>query len=72
MGNRAWVLDLDWKFKDEFNAQEEKEWEGHGLIRSYDMFTFMQVYDAGHMVPHDQPEVALDIIRGFVSRVVDA
>jgi cathepsin A (carboxypeptidase C) len=32
------------------------------------LFTFLQVYDAGHMVPSDQPQVALEMIRNFVTR----
>jgi len=75
LGNRAWTLNLDWKHKDEFNAAEDHEWgsgentEGSaaGLARTSNGFTFFQVYDAGHMVPNDQPKVALDMIHNFVA-----
>ena len=51
MGNRAWTLKLDWKHKDEFNAAEEHDWnDGAGLARTAGGLTFLQVYDAGHMV----------------------
>jgi len=76
LGNRAWTLNLDWKHKEEFNTVEDHEWgEGEngvgsgtaGLVRTSNGFTFMQVYDAGHMVPTDQPKVALDMISNFIS-----
>lgn len=74
LGNRAWTLELDWKFKPEFNAAKEHEWgtseEGDGgaagLVRSSNGFTFMQVYDAGHMVPADRPAVSVSIINHFL------
>ena len=50
LGNKAWTLKLDWKGKDEFNAAEEHEWQGAGLARTAEGLTFLQVYDAGHMV----------------------
>jgi len=63
MGNRAWTLKLDWKHKDEFNAAEEHDWnDGAGLARTAGGLTFLQVYDAGHMVPTDQPAHALTMI----------
>lgn len=79
LGNRAWTLGLDWKGKDGFNAAEDHEWgtageEGGnykgnaaGLAKTSGGFTFMQVYDAGHMVPTDQPKVALEMITNFIS-----
>ena len=65
--DKAWTLGLEWSHKAEFNAADEHEWgEGAGLARTASGFTFMQVYDAGHMVPSDQPQVALDMIQNFV------
>jgi len=68
LGNRAWTLELEWQHRPGFRRAEEHDWmEGKGLARSYNGFTFLQVYDAGHMVPADQPEVALEMIRAFVA-----
>jgi cathepsin A (carboxypeptidase C) len=50
MGNRAWSLGLEWDGKEAFNAAEEHEWQGSGLARTSSGLTFLQVYDAGHMV----------------------
>ena len=73
MGNKAWTLGLDWKGSEAFIAANEHEWrskEGEetvaGLARTAGGLTFLQVYEAGHMVPSDKPEIALDMIRNFV------
>lgn len=68
LGNRAWTLKLDWDHKPDFNAAQEKDWNGGGgLARSSNGLTFLQVYDAGHMVPTDQPEQALHMITQFLN-----
>jgi cathepsin A (carboxypeptidase C) len=68
LGNRAWTLNLDWKHKGEFQAAEEKDWNnGGGLARTSNGLTFLQVFDAGHMVPSDQPEHALQMITQFLN-----
>ncbi|KAB5580578.1 Alpha/Beta hydrolase protein [Coniochaeta sp. 2T2.1] len=35
----------------------------HGIVREYGNFSFALVYDAGHMVPIDKPDVALEVFR---------
>lgn len=68
MGNRAWTLGLDWSHKAEFNAAEEHDWNnGAGKARTANGLTFLQVKDAGHMVPSDQPEHALSMITQFLN-----
>lgn len=39
----------------------------HGIVREYGNFSFAVVYDAGHMVPTDKPDVALEIFRRSIS-----
>lgn len=67
LGNQAWTLGLDWSHKDDFNGAEVHDWKGAGLARTSNGLTFLQVYDAGHMVPSDQPEISLDMLKNFVS-----
>lgn len=79
MGNKAWTLDLPWSGKEAFNAEEDKPWmyekdgaavEG-GKARTAlasaggGSLTFLQVYEAGHMVPMDQPQAALSMVNTF-------
>jgi cathepsin A (carboxypeptidase C) len=63
----AWTYDLEWSGKAAFQAAGEKEYKSTGLSRTANGFTFLQVYDAGHMVPSDQPENALEMITNFVN-----
>jgi carboxypeptidase C (cathepsin A) len=71
-GNKAWTLALDWKHKLSFNTASETAYitdEGvnAGVARTVDnQFTFLRVFNSGHMVPQDQPAVALDMITKFL------
>lgn len=71
MGNQAWTLALEWSGKDAFNAAPVSPWSVDGveagLVRSADGFTFLRVYNAGHMVPMDQPSAALALLNTFTS-----
>ena len=68
MGNKAWTLALEWKYQTEFQYAKDMEWGNEsGLVRSSHGLTFLQVYNAGHMVPTDQPVVALKMITQFMS-----
>ncbi|KAJ9473663.1 hypothetical protein DIPPA_70071 [Diplonema papillatum] len=70
LGNRAWTLALNWPHKAAFNAAPEKPWavdgKTAGVARTANGLTFLQVHNAGHMVPHDQPAVALEMVDSFL------
>ena len=71
IGNKEWVLNLDWEGKEKFNQQPDEIYktdkgEEIGLIRSYNGLSFLQVYNAGHMVPMDQPENSLFMFNDFI------
>lgn len=65
VGGHMWVNALDWEHKETFNGQE---WEdlGYAASQKYGNFEFLRVYDAGHMVPMDQPEAALKMLNRFI------
>lgn len=80
-GARAWTTQLEWKHRAEFSAAEERPFlvsvaggkneqptiETAGSLRSFDdRFTFLRVFDSGHMVPMDQPLVALEMLNRFI------
>jgi len=71
LGNKAWTQTLEWDHKDDFVAAADKEWflEGKTVARhrNANHFHFIQVYEAGHMVPMDQPAVSLEMVNWFVS-----
>jgi len=76
LGNKAWAKKLEWEKKDDFNAAEDKEWQVDGKtaarLRSADNFHFMQVYEAGHMVPMDKPKEALEMVNAFMGKSLSA
>ncbi|CAH0516421.1 unnamed protein product [Peronospora belbahrii] len=71
-GNHAWTQALQWKGRDGFNAAPETPFimadgMNAGMVRSFNnQLTFLRVFNSGHMVPHDQPAVALDMLSKFV------
>merc|ERR1712048_1508815 len=67
---KAWTKVLDWDGKDEFNKASDNDWQLDGKtvarLRKARSFHFMQVFDAGHMVPMDQPAVSLAMVNAFI------
>ncbi|PVU98688.1 hypothetical protein BB559_001379 [Furculomyces boomerangus] len=76
-GNKAWVLNLPWSGKDKINNTPDLTWESYnaassksvssGEHRTFGPFTFLRVFEAGHMVPYDQPEASLDMINRWLN-----
>merc|ERR1711915_32400 len=73
LGNKKWALALDWDHKADFNSAEDKAYmlaDGKtqlGRVRQVAGFNFVQVYQAGHMVPMDQPEASLLVLNDFLA-----
>ncbi|KAH7882369.1 Alpha/Beta hydrolase protein [Phlebopus sp. FC_14] len=79
IGNERWLEVLDTKFLDEFTSAPTEQWvtmqsgKVAGTVRSAGgggsgagNVTFVAVYEAGHMVPYDQPEAALDMFTRWL------
>ncbi|CAG8441307.1 5249_t:CDS:2 [Dentiscutata heterogama] len=72
-GNDAWVKELEWSGKKDFNDAKVTSWktsdgEQAGEVRTFGKFTFLRVYEAGHMVPYDQPRASLDFFNRWLSK----
>jgi len=73
LGNQAWTEALEWPGKKAFNDASIKDLKlsdadkEYGKVKAAGNFTFMQVYQAGHMVPMDQPENSLDFLNRWLS-----
>lgn len=71
LGNQAWADRLPWSGHSKFEKQPIREWtvgkHAAGEVKNYKNFTFLRVYGAGHMVPYDQPENALDMVNRWIS-----
>lgn len=82
MGNKAWTMAIAWSGHQEFTATGDHAWyydteqsKLGGYARSArsakpqgGSLTFLQVLEAGHMVPMDQPEAALSMLNAFTSK----
>jgi cathepsin A (carboxypeptidase C) len=76
LGNKHWTLKLDWPHSAEFNAAADEPFNVNGKeagrLRTANGFSFLQVYQAGHMVPMDQPELAVQMLNQFITDKLDA
>lgn len=75
LGNKAWSDKLEWKGAKEYSEAPIKRWHANvdgkdiaaGEVKQSGELTFLRVFDAGHMVPHDQPETSLDMLNRWIS-----
>ncbi|KZS93183.1 peptidase S10, serine carboxypeptidase [Sistotremastrum niveocremeum HHB9708] len=80
IGNEAWMEALDSPLQREFLETKSANWVTSkygklaGKVRSAGgdgftagNYTFVEVFEAGHMVPYDQPEAALDLIEHWIA-----
>jgi len=57
---------LKWKGQGNFAKAPYTKYENYGEFRQYQNFIFYRVFEAGHMVPMDQPESALKMLNKFI------
>jgi len=66
MGNNAWTQALDWSGAEQFQQAQNMTWyvdgTAAGSYKSAEGLTFLKVFNAGHMVPMNQPMNSLDMI----------
>lgn len=71
VGNIAWMELMEWPKQKTWQSTPLDEWyvggAAAGEIKTVENLTYLSVYQAGHMVPMDQPENALHMITTIVS-----
>ncbi|SCV00621.1 LAME_0G10968g1_1 [Lachancea meyersii CBS 8951] len=73
LGNKAWIETLEWKHKNDFSSLPLEPWvstesgESMGEVKSFGSLTFLRIFDAGHMVPYDQPESSLEMVNRWTA-----
>lgn len=72
VGNHQWSDALEYSGHEQFSAAPLRQYSTKdgklaGEAKNFEHFTFLRIYDAGHMVPYDQPEVALDMVNRWVA-----
>jgi len=83
IGNKAWTKALPWSGNAKYNAETDHSWyytpveSTEPIVGGYartaparfgkGSLTFLQVLEAGHMVPLDQPQAALALLNAFTA-----
>lgn len=70
LGNKAWAEKLEWAGKDKYGKTklepftlDDKE---VGQMKHSGNFSFVRIYQAGHMVPYNQPEASLTMLNKWI------
>jgi cathepsin A (carboxypeptidase C) len=66
MGGQMWTNQMTWPGQDTFANLTLNNYT-YGQYKTFEQFTFYKVYNAGHMVPMDQPAAALDLLTNFIA-----
>ncbi|KJZ79011.1 Carboxypeptidase Y-like A [Hirsutella minnesotensis 3608] len=74
LGNKAWSEKLEWPGQKDFAKAELKslkvssadDTKEYGKFKTASNFTFMRIYQAGHMTPMDQPEASLNFFNRWL------
>ncbi|KAF3903906.1 hypothetical protein ABW20_dc0110645 [Dactylellina cionopaga] len=74
IGNLAWTDKLEWTGKADYNAAQMKPFllsngTEAGQSKTAKGLTFLKVYGAGHAVPGDKPEAALQFLNKWLANV---
>lgn len=68
-GGEKWSNEVDWEGHADYAKTEYVDWnvsgKAAGQLKSHKNLKFLRVYDAGHMVPMNQPEAALQMLNEF-------
>lgn len=68
-GGEKWSNEVDWTSAKDYSKVEYEDWmvesKAAGQLKSFKNLKFLRVYDAGHMVPMNQPVAALQMLNEF-------
>ena len=67
IGDQEFVDNLGYQVIDEYHSWTSGQRIG-GWVKRYKGITFTTVRGAGHMVPSDQPEAALEIVKELIGK----
>lgn len=76
LGNRAWVEKLEWHGRERYadakrkglflGGSKGKDNKEYGNVKTAHNLTFIQIYEAGHMTPYDQPAASSDFLNRWI------
>mmetsp|Transcript_11302 Transcript_11302/g.11358 ORF Transcript_11302/g.11358 Transcript_11302/m.11358 type:complete len:248 (-) Transcript_11302:36-779(-) len=71
LGTQDFLSQLNWQYTYQFVNAHRQVWNVNGKIagyvRAYDNLSFVLVLRAGHLMPHDQPQCAQDLVYRFIN-----
>lgn len=77
VGNKAWTMEMAWPHRDEFRNLTDIAWKVDGKEVGFSrtistpseqlLFTFLEVHNAGHMVPLNQPRVGQVMLQHLMN-----
>ncbi|KAH1041532.1 hypothetical protein AAZX31_09G048500 [Glycine max] len=70
LGNSRWVYAMEWSGQKAFGTSPTVKFVVDGAeagsLNSYGPLSFLKVYEAGHLVPMDQPKAALQMFKSWM------
>ena len=70
-GGEKWTNEISWAGHESYDSEKYVDWQvdgkSAGSLKSFKNLKFLRVYDAGHMVPMDQPKNALAMLQDFIT-----
>jgi len=70
-GTTTWATSLQWPYQSQFNSAKNNTWtvdgKPAGWYRGAANLIQVAIYNAGHMVPFDQPRNAQDLLYRFIN-----
>jgi carboxypeptidase C (cathepsin A) len=67
VGNKEWISNMSWSGAADWAAAQPQDYHGYGKVWKAKNLQFLVVFDAGHMVPHNQPANSLDMLNRFLA-----
>jgi len=72
LGGIEWMSAMQWPGQQSWLQATNTTWHSDGKIAGYaknfENLTWLEVVDAGHMVPMDQPSYSLDLLQRFLNQ----
>lgn len=70
LSGEAWTNNVKWNGQDSFNKAQYTDAKladgtAYGQIKTFENFSLIRFYQAGHLVPHDKPAESLYMINWF-------
>eukprot|EP01120_Amphizonella_sp_Union-15-10_P010966 TRINITY_DN4550_c0_g1_i1.p1 TRINITY_DN4550_c0_g1~~TRINITY_DN4550_c0_g1_i1.p1 ORF type:complete len:410 (-),score=50.14 TRINITY_DN4550_c0_g1_i1:21-1250(-) len=70
LGTNTWASIIEWPHQQEFNNALNRTWivdgQNAGYYKTASTLTHLIVYNAGHMVPYNQPKNSLNMLQTFI------